>query len=63
MTEGISSQAVGQGYEMLGAALAKTQQKQEAQMTMQLLQSATVAAPATTPSPVGNLGQNIDLMV
>ncbi len=62
MTDSISSLAVSQSYEMLGAALAKTQQKQEAQMTMQLLQSATVAAPAVTASPVGNLGQNIDVM-
>ncbi|WP_031571432.1 hypothetical protein [Rheinheimera texasensis] len=60
MTESIGSQAVGQSYEMLGAALAKTQQKQEAQMTMQLLQSATVAQPA---APIGNLGQNVDIMV
>ncbi len=65
MTESIGSLAIGQSYEMLGAALAKTQQKQEAKMTMQLLQSATVAAPAAAPaaSPVGNLGQNIDMMV
>jgi hypothetical protein len=62
MTESIGSQALGQSYEMLGAALAKTQQKQEAQMTMQLLQSATVAAPQVAV-PVGNLGQNVDLMV
>ncbi|WP_348731718.1 hypothetical protein [Rheinheimera texasensis] len=62
MTESIGSQAVGQSYEMLGAALAKTQQKQEAQMTMQLLQSATVAQPPQ-PAPVGNLGQNVDVMV
>ncbi len=63
MTESIGSLAVSQSYEMLGAALAKTQQKQEAQMTMQLLQSATVAAPTVTVSPVGNLGKNIDVMV
>lgn len=63
MTESIGSQAVGQSYEMLGAALAKTQQKQEAQMTMQLLQSATVAPTAQVAAPVGNLGQNVDVMV
>lgn len=62
MTESISSLALGQSYEMLGAALAKTQQKQEAQMTMQLLESAAVATPQTA-SPVGNLGMNVDLMV
>lgn len=63
MTESIGSQAVGQSYEMLGAALAKTQQKQEAQMTMKLLQSATVAQPSQPAAPVGSLGQNVDLMV
>jgi hypothetical protein len=63
MTESIGSQAVGQSYEMLGAALAKTQQKQEAQMTMQLLQSATVTQPPKPTAPVGNLGQNVDLLV
>ncbi len=63
MTEGIGSQAVGQGYEMLGAALAKTQQKQEGKMTMQLLQSAVAASPTPAPAPQGNLGQNIDIRV
>lgn len=63
MTESIGNSAVNQSYEMLGAALAKTQQKQQAQMTMQLLQSATVVQPAQSAAPVGNLGRNIDLMV
>lgn len=62
MTEGIGGAAVSQSYELLGATLAKSQQKQEGKMTMQLLQSAITAAPAA-PSPVGNLGQNIDLRV
>lgn len=63
MTEGIGSQAVGQGYEMLGAALAKTQQKQEGKMTMQLLQSAVATSPTPAPAPQGNLGHNIDIRV
>lgn len=62
MTEGIGGAAVSQGYEMLSVALAKTQQKQEGKMTMQLLESAITASPAAS-SPVGNLGQNIDLRV
>ncbi len=61
MTEGIGGAAVSQGYEMLSVALAKTQQKQDGKMTMQLLESAITASP--TPSPAGNLGQNIDLLV
>ena len=61
MTEGIGGAAVSQSYEMLSVALAKTQQKQEGKMTMQLLESAITASPAA--SPVGNLGQNIDLLV
>ncbi len=61
MSENIGNLAVSQSYEMLGAALAKSQQKQEASMTMQLLQSATIAQPA--PVPVGNLGNTINVMV
>ena len=62
MAESIGSLAVGQSYEMWGAALAKTQQTQEAKMTMQLLQSAT-QAPAPTSAPTGALGHNIDVVV
>ena len=62
MTEGIGGAAMSQSYEMLGTALAKTQQKQEGKMTMQLLESAVTASPPAA-SPVGNLGQNIDLRV
>jgi hypothetical protein len=62
MAESIGSLAVGQSYEMLGAALAKTQQTQEAKMTMQLLQSATLARVPTT-APTGSLGHNIDVVV
>jgi hypothetical protein len=61
MTQGIGSTAVNQSYEMLGAALAKTQQKQEGKMMMQLLQAATSSAPA--PQASGNLGQNINIQV
>jgi len=46
---------------MLGTALANKQQKVEGQMAMQLLQGAAQAAPA--PSPVGSLGNNIDIKV
>jgi hypothetical protein len=63
MTQGIGSTAVSQSYEMLGAALAKNQQKQEGQMMMQLLQSASTAAPAQQSSSYGNLGQNINIQV
>mgnify|MGYP006192568233 CR=1 FL=1 len=62
MTEGIGGAAVSQSYEMLSVALAKTQQKQEGKMTMQLLESAVSASPPPA-SPVGSLGQNIDLRV
>ncbi len=63
MAESIGSLAVSQSYEMLGAALAKSQQKQEASMTMQLLQSATIAQSAPISQPVGNLGNTINVMV
>ncbi|WP_306522332.1 hypothetical protein [Rheinheimera sp.] len=64
MTEGIGGAALSQSYELLGVALAKSQQVQEGKMTLQLLQSAISSAPtATAPSAVGNLGQNINLHV
>lgn len=61
MTQGIGAAAVSQSYELLGASLAKSQQKQEGQMVMQLLQTAANSAPAS--APVGNLGNNIDISV
>lgn len=61
MIQGIGSTAVSQSYEMLGAALAKTQQKQEGKMVMQMLQAATAAAPA--PQTSGSLGQTINILV
>jgi len=66
MTSSVGSAAVGESYELLGANLAKSQQKQEGKMQMQLLESAVQPTPALqspSPSPVGNLGQNIDVRV
>ena len=63
MTQSIGSSALNQGYEILGATLAKQQQQQEGQMMMQLLQSATNVAPAAPASPSGNLGQNINIQI
>jgi len=59
MIGSVGQQAASQGLEMVGLVLAKSQQKQEGQMVMQLLQSAAASAPA----PVGNLGNNIDIHV
>jgi len=66
MTQSVGSAAVSQSYELLGASLAKSQQKQEGRQTMQLLESAVTSSPALqslSPAPVGNLGQNIDISV
>ncbi len=64
MTEGIGGAALSQSYELLGVALAKSQQVQEGKITMQLLQSAVASAPAAAaPAAIGNLGQNINLHV
>ena len=66
MTQSVGSAAVSQSYELLGASLAKSQQKQEGKQTMQLLESAVSPSPALqSPSPVsvGSLGQNIDIPV
>ncbi|GAA0659998.1 hypothetical protein GCM10009426_07590 [Rheinheimera tangshanensis] len=66
MTQSVGSAAVSQSYELLGASLAKTQQKQEGRQTLQLLESAVNSSSALqspSPVPVGNLGQNIDISV
>ncbi|MCA1929939.1 hypothetical protein [Rheinheimera sp.] len=66
MTQSVGSTAVSQSYELLGASLAKSQQKQEGRQTMQLLESAVNSSPALqspSPGPVGSLGQNIDIKV
>lgn len=66
MTQSVGSAAVSQSYELLGASLAKSQQKQEGRATLQLLQSAVQNSPALqspSPDPVGSLGQNIDIKV
>jgi len=59
MIGSVGQQSASQGLEMVGLMLAKSQQKQEGQMAIQLLESAAT----TTPAPVGNLGQNIDIRV
>ncbi len=61
MTASIGSTAASQSMEVLGAVMANKQQKQEAKMTMQLLQSAAASAPP--PVAVGNIGQNINIKV
>jgi hypothetical protein len=61
MTASIGSTASNQSMEVLGAVMANKQQKQEAKMTMQLLQSAAASAPP--PVAVGNIGQNINIKV
>lgn len=61
MTQDIGNVAVAQGFEMLSTAMANKQQKLEGQMAMQLLQGA--AQPTVAPTPVGNLGNNIDIKV
>ncbi len=61
MTASIGSSTSNQSMEILGVAMANKQQKQEAKMTMQLLQSAAASAPP--PVAVGNIGQNINIKV
>ncbi len=63
MTQGIGASAQNQGYELLGAALAKSQQQQEGKMVMQLLQSAASTSTQPQLQANGNLGQNINILV
>lgn len=65
MTPSISgSPGLSEGYEVLSASLAKKQQLQDGRAALELLQSASLpAAELQAPTPVGNLGQNIDVHV
>lgn len=64
MSQSVGAAASGQGFEVLGAVMAKKQQNQEAKMAMALLQSAAQSsAQIQASAPVGNLGQNINIMV
>ncbi len=46
MIGSVGQQSASQGLEMVGLMLAKSQQKQEGQMAIQLLESAATVAPA-----------------
>lgn len=61
----VANVSVSYAMEMMGVAMAKTQQEQQGQQSLQLLESAASStqqiqssAPAT-----GNLGQNINIKV
>jgi len=64
MSQSIGAVASNQGYEVLGAVMAKKQQNQEAKMATMLVQSAMQSVEQVqASSPVGNLGQNINITV
>jgi hypothetical protein len=64
MSQSIGAAASNQGYEVLGAVMAKQQQNQEAKMATMLVQSAMQSVEQVQASaPVGNLGQNINITV
>ncbi len=65
MTTSISgAPGLSEGYEVLSASLAKKQQVADGRAALELLQSAAMpVAQLQSPSPVGNLGQNIDIRV
>ena len=64
MSQSVGAASAAQGFEVLGAVMAKKQQNQQAQMAMTLLQGAAqTSAQIQASSPVGNLGQNINIMV
>lgn len=64
MSQSVGATASAQAFEVLGAVMAKKQLNQEAQMTSLLVESAMqTSAAAQSPSPVGNLGMNIDIKV
>ncbi|GAA0557596.1 MAG TPA: hypothetical protein VFY01_09705 [Rheinheimera sp.] len=64
MSQSVGAAASNQGYEVLGAVMAKKQQNQEAKMATMLVQSAMQSVEQVqASSPVGNLGQNINITV
>ncbi|MCS4308054.1 hypothetical protein HRH59_08500 [Rheinheimera sp. YQF-2] len=64
MSQSVGAAASNQGFEVLGAVMAKKQQNQEAKMATMLVQSAMQSVEQVqASSPVGNLGQNINITV
>ena len=64
MSQSVGAMASAQSFEILGAVMAKKQQTQQAQMVNLLVQSAMQTVEQTTAaSPVGNIGQNINISV
>ena len=64
MSQSVGAAASNKGYEVLGAVMAKKQQNQEAKMATMLVQSAMQSVEQVqASSPVGNLGQNINISV
>ncbi|HAW91574.1 MULTISPECIES: hypothetical protein [unclassified Arsukibacterium] len=64
MSQSVGALATAQSFEVLGAVMAKKQQNQQAQMANILLQSAMQTVEQTSAaSPVGNIGQNINISV
>ncbi|WP_445768794.1 hypothetical protein [Rheinheimera sp.] len=64
MSQSVGAAASSQGFEVLGAVMAKKQQNQEAKMATMLVQSAMQSVEQVQASaPVGNLGQNINISV
>ncbi|MDP2716153.1 MULTISPECIES: hypothetical protein [unclassified Rheinheimera] len=64
MSQSVGALASNQGFEVLGAVMAKKQQNQEAKMATMLVQSAMQSVEQVqASSPVGNLGQNINITV
>lgn len=64
MSQSVGALATAQSFEILGAVMAKKQQNQQAQMANILLQSAMQTVEQTSAaSPVGNIGQNINISV
>ncbi len=64
MSQSVGALASAQAFEVLGAVMAKKQQDQQAKMAVSLVQSAMQSVEQTSAAqPVGNIGQNINVMV
>lgn len=64
MSQSVGALASAQAFEVLGAVMAKKQQDQQAKMAVSLVQSAMQSVEQTSAAQsVGNIGQNINVMV
>ncbi|MBM6551413.1 hypothetical protein [Marinomonas ostreistagni] len=62
----VANVSTSYAMEMMGVAMAKTQQEEQGRQSLQLLESAASSSQqiqTSSAAPVGNVGQNINIKV